>query len=260
MGNQLKQRFSPDYLLDGENLNFTPSSKRFHALTRNTASPPIAKLTGHSASSQTNGQQSINQAIAAAVGQQTSNLSNNLSNSLSSNMSTSKASMANNSSAGISPMSVSNLTNPSILHNHLAQARQAMLEELMANRYYQSPMQQQFNLINQHLNHQIAHGGGSSKMAKQATSLLAAHMNGNLVGGHSAASSSVGNQLTNSIGNQLNNQSNNQLNKPLNNQLGGQLSGHLQANLLANSPLNGIAFLDSRYEAGTQKAARQKAP
>lgn len=240
---QHKRRFSPDFLIDSENLNLTPSGKRFHSLQhRSTASPPTSKLAGNSAT----GNGSINQALAAVVGQQATNIS------------TSKASMSNNSSVTSTAMNCAltasglnssglnsaNLTNPSILHNHLTQARQAMLEELMANRYYQSPIQQQFNLINQHLNQQIAHGS-NPKLIKQQNSLLQHVNSGSLSGGNhlngsnlnsnlnsissqlnSAGGSGIGSQLTNSIGNQLNNQ------------LGSQLSGHLQANLLVNNPLN----------------------
>ena len=187
---QLKRRFSPDFLIDSENLNLT--SKRFHSL--NTASPPIAKL-----------QQPINQ----PNGQSTVN--NNLSSSKT------IASSIN------STIHNSNLNNPSILHNHLTQARTAMLEELMSNRYYQSPIQQQFNLINQHLNQQIAVHGGNGYKIKQQPNLLQHSING------------LNTNLAN--GNQL---------------AGNQLNSHLQSNLLAGGQLNKqqlerLALLE-RYE------------
>lgn len=228
---QLKRRYSPDFLIDSENLNLTPSGKRFHSMQHRSTASPTAKLA--------TGAQSINQAIAAA--QQANNLS------------TSKASMAGNSSvtssamncAGLNSSSLANagLTNPSILHSHLAQARQAMLEELMGNRYYQSPIQQQFNLINQQLNQQIVHGSNNPKLTKQQQqNSLMQHANGNHLNSGNLNSNLSSNLSSNLNSNQLNSGSGvgSQLTSgnQLNNQLAGQLSGHLQANLLVNNPLN----------------------
>lgn len=180
---QLKRRYSPDFLLDNENQFNSAPNKRFHSLNASSI-----KLNS-AAHQQSNGhQQSINQPI----GQQTTT-------------STNSSSIANSGGS---------LTNPSILQSHLTQARTSMLEELMSNRFYQTPIQQQFNLINQHLNQQI-HGG--HKLKQQQPNLL--HANG-IVNGLNSMSNQMSGQM---IGGQLN---------------GNQLSGHLQANLLLNNQLN----------------------
>lgn len=175
---QLKRRFSPDLLIDNDNFS-VQSNKRFHSL--NTASPPITKL-------QPNGQSILQSSNSSSLKQ----LANN--------------SLANNSAINSSKLNNANSINSNnaiILHNHLTQARTLMLEELMSNRYYQTPIQQQFNLINQHLNQQITHGNEQKKKPQSNVVIL------------NSGNSNISNS----------NQSTNQFN-------------HLQNSLLINSQMN----------------------